>query len=122
LYSRKKEIDNTEEDINKIIEDLSNSGYLKDQYLADAYVRRQLSKGYGPRIIRYKLGVLKLSPENINLALESEAGKDLQLQAARNFAARNSRKDHRKIASSLYQRGFDSQVIQKVFDDMTFED
>src|SRR5258706_4808471 len=56
--------------IDSILEDLARSGYLDDQYLAEAYVRRQLGKGYGPRLISLKLGCLHLDHDSYALALD----------------------------------------------------
>ncbi len=92
--------------IDKIVDDLSGSGYLDDIYLAQAFVRRQLGKGYGPKIINYKLKVLGLSSEGIKSALKSEATEEALEKAKSKATSKVKDSDSRKIQFKLYQRGF----------------
>ena len=102
--------------IESILDDLQKSGYLNDSYLAAAFVRRQMVKGYGPRIIKIKLIQLRLDKTAISLALETEADKKAQLEAAKKYLAKKRAMDRRKSVQVLYQRGFDSQIINNLFD------
>ena len=55
LRSKKLKYSKPSPVIQAIIKDLKKAGYLDDAYLAGAFARRQLGKGYGPRIISLKL-------------------------------------------------------------------
>jgi SOS response regulatory protein OraA/RecX len=107
--------------ITAILHDLKESGYLDDPYLAQAYARRQLAKGYGPKIISLKLARLKLNKEVIELAL-AEASPEKQLEALQKYARKYPRLDRYKLTSRLYSRGFGSSVINKLFDVEYLED
>jgi SOS response regulatory protein OraA/RecX len=114
LRAKREEFVDATEEIDNIISELAASGYLDDVYLAEAFVRRQLGKCYGPRIISLKLKQLQLDPETIKIAIFSEATKELQIEAVQKFAAKNSRKDIRIVTNKLYQRGFASDIIREI--------
>ena len=99
--------------IDQIITELAASGYLDDIYLAEAYVRRQLGKCYGPKIIELKLKQLGLDQATIKNALFSEATKEAQTEAIQKFLAKYSRQDLRKVIDKLYRRGFPSSLIHR---------
>jgi len=104
------------EEIEEILTELSKSGYLDDLYLAQAYVRHQLSKNYGPRVIVLKLRQLRLDSSTINQAIDSEATTELQAQAIARYQARYRHDDPRKVSYKLYSRGFSGYLVKKVFD------
>ncbi len=108
--------------IDSILDDLSKSGYLNDKYLAEAFVRRQLSKGYGPKIISLKLKFLGLDREIISEVLKSQAYEELEVDSISRYCRKYPRVDPRKLISKLYQRGYNSQAIKKVFDSDWLED
>jgi SOS response regulatory protein OraA/RecX len=108
--------------IDEILFDLSKSGYLNDQVLANGYVRRQLSKGYGPKIIFLKLLRLNLEKDKISLAIEEEATPEAQLETISKLKAKYSKYDRYKLTAKLYGRGFSSSIINKAFDVGAFED
>ena len=123
LYRAKREkFENSEEEIKKILDELAASGYLDDVYLAQAFVRRQIAKNYGPRIITLKLKQLHLDSGAIKSAIASEATKELQVEAIAKFAAKNGRVDKRKLSYKIYSRGFSSDIIKYVFDETEFPD
>ena len=115
LRSKKLKLSDTNNIISDILRDLKKSGYLDDPYLAQAYARRQLDKGYGPRIISLKLNRLKVGKDIIDLALE-EADFEKQVTAIRKITSKYRNSDKYKLTSKLYSRGFNSSVINKVFD------
>lgn len=106
LYSEKKNFEPNTTLVEAIITDLAKSGYLDDRYLADAYVRRQLQKCYGPKIIRYKLKLLGLSDTQINEAMASEATPETINQAIEKISLKYHIQDPWKLKQKLYQRGF----------------
>lgn len=108
--------------IDSILNDLAGSGYLNDGYLASAYVRRQLSKGYGPKIIALKLKFLGLDRETISKSLIQEANEEAEASSIRKYCRKYTRLDPRKLTSKLYQRGYSGVIIRKLFDGDGFED
>lgn len=121
LRSKKLKIENTSRIIKDILKDLKKRGYLDDPYLAQAFARRQLAKGYGPKIISLKLSRMKLDRSVIDFALE-EADIDKQLEAIKKYAQKYSKLDRYHLISRLYARGFGSQAINKIFDSYYSED
>lgn len=119
--AKKLKLSNTSSVILEILNDLQKNGYLDDQYLAEAFARRQLSKCYGPKIISLKLHHLKLGNDVINQALD-EADIEKQIEAIKRYISKNNRQDKYKLISKLYSRGFNSSVINKVFDVEYLED
>lgn len=94
---------------------------MDDPYLAQAFARRQLAKGYGPKIISLKLSRMKLDRSVIDFALE-EADIDKQIEAIKKYAQKYSKLDRYHLISRLYARGFGSLAINKIFDSYYSED
>lgn len=117
LYDRaeKLKLGDVKEVIEKIIADLSNQGYLNDEYLIEAKVRQLLNKGYGPRYIKAKLRFLKIPEATISDQIKLLDQAQL-IAAARVFLNKKRYDDQRKSQNALFQRGFDFQTINKVFD------
>lgn len=106
VRAQKVSEDDCSDVVSKIVEDLRSSGYLDDVYLTQAFVRRQLGKGYGPKIISYKLKVLGVSAESIKEAIRSEATEEALDQAKAKAVGRINPSERQKIQFKLYQRGF----------------
>lgn len=122
LRAQKLKLSNSSQAIVTILDDLEKSGYLNDSYLAEAFVRRQLGKGYGPRVIFLKLKALHLDRDKIEIALDQEATLPLQVEAIKKYTPKIRSSDKRKIVFRLLSRGFSSSVINKVFDSEYIED
>lgn len=128
LRAEKEKLPNPDSEIEKIISELSKSGYLDDEYLAEAFVRRQLSKCYGPRIISLKLKQLGLNVQNIHEAISSQATKEIQIEIVKKYFLKNRRLDSRKLSNKLFQRGFSPDIIRSCHgeisynQDISFED
>ncbi len=116
LRAEKLGFDDPGKIIDSILNDLSKSGYMDDKYLAEAYVRRQLSKGYGPKIISLKLKYLGLDSQTVTDSIKSQAFEESEVASIRSFCDKNSRYEQGKLISKLYQRGYTSLSIKKVFD------
>lgn len=114
LKAESLDLEASSEVIESILEDLAQSGYLDDQYLAEAYVRRQLGKGYGPKVIAVKLKYLGLNPTLVTSALKSDATEEVELASIRHYCAKFPRLDRRKLIQKLYFRGYSGQLIKKV--------
>lgn len=121
LRAKKLNFNQANSVISDILIDLKKSGYLDDLYLAQAFVRRQLDKCYGPKIISLKLGQMRLDKDTISLALE-EADTKKQVEAVKKYSLKYRKLDKYKLISKLYGRGFGSQVINKLFDVECLED
>lgn len=121
LRSKKLKFEEANTVISDILRDLKSNGYLDDLYLAQAYVRRQLDKCYGPRIISLKLSRLKLDKSTIDIALE-DADMPKQLESIKRFALKYRKLDKYKLTSKLFGRGFSSTAIKKLFDVEYLED
>ncbi len=121
IRSKKLKFSDSTKVISTILKDLKKAGFLDDSYLAQAYARRQLSKGYGPRIISLKLKRLHLSQSVIDLAL-AEADKEKQLEAVKKYARKYPKIDKYKLISRLFSRGFIASTINKLFDVECSED
>ncbi len=122
LRAEKLNFDDPGSTIDSILDDLAKSGYLDDQYLAEAYVRSRLSKGYGPKIISLKLKFMGLSPETISMVLESTATEEAEMASIKRYCRKFPHPDSRKLVSKLYFRGYSGTSIKKVFDGDYFED
>ncbi|KKT67399.1 MAG: Regulatory protein RecX [Candidatus Woesebacteria bacterium GW2011_GWA2_44_33] len=122
LRAEKLNLSNSDSTINSILDDLAKSGYLNDQYLSEAFVRRQLSKHYGPRIISLKLKFLGLSREAVTEALSSSASLEAEIASIRQYLQKFPLLDHRKLISKLYQRGYSDRAIKSAFDGGYLED
>ena len=122
LRAEKLSLEDPGSTIDSILEDLGQSGYLNDKYLAEAYVRRQLAKGYGPKIISLKLKYLGLGTDLIKESLKSEASEENEIASIRKYTSKYPRLDPRKLISKLYSRGYSSQVIKNAFDSSYIED
>lgn len=92
--------------VEDILKDLQGSGYLNDSYLAEAFVRRCLGKGQGPKLIKYKLTQLGLSAAAITSALSTPENQELLEQVKAKIASKYASSDPYMVKSKLYQRGF----------------
>lgn len=119
--AKKLKLENTGEIIAEILDDLEKSGYLDDGYLAEAYVRRQLARGYGPKIISLKLRLLHLSQNSISEIITGISNSD-QLDAIKKYSEKYPNLDRYKLTQKLYSRGFQSSQINKLFDVECSED
>lgn len=119
--SKKLKFTDTTSIISDILKDLQKAGYLNDTYLAQAFVRRQLGKCYGPKIISLKLRRLGLDQGTLDIALE-EADIPKQVEAIKKYSLKYHKLDKYALTSRLYSRGFGSQAINKLFDVEYIED
>ncbi len=103
------------EEVEKALSEMAKLGYLNDVLAERAFVKQQLSKGYGARAIGFKMrikgGSLTCSP-----SFEEER------EALRSFVARKQLKvsDHKsrqKLFAKLMQRGFSQEVISNYLSD-----
>lgn len=105
--------------INRVIDMLIQSGYLKDQEWIDSFVRIQTSRRVGPLQISQKLQSKGVAKEYIGLALthiktsESQVSSINHLLKTR-YKTRNLAdfKERQKVAAALFRKGFSFDSIQ----------
>ena len=102
--------------IDEIIKDIKSGGFLDDLYLAQAYVRKELKKGWGPKIITLKLRRLGLDSTISQEAIRSEANLPAQVEAIRRLDKKIKSPDKRVKITKCFQRGFNGSAIFSVFD------
>ena len=116
LRAAKLNFTDAEEIIEQILSELRSTKFLDDHYLAEGYVRKELHKGWGPKIILYKLTRLGVEPETAKEALLTEADLEKQQAAIRHYIKKIARYDKRIQINKLFQRGFNSAAILSTFD------
>jgi len=98
-----------EKEISALIKELQKQGWLNDQELANRYVEQQKRKGYGSKVIAYKL-----REKAGEIAMLSEDSEDT-LKA---FIERRYLKDlpekRTKVINALLRRGFSYELIDRV--------
>lgn len=122
IFKTLENLETNQDEANQIVEKLQGWGYLDDKEMAKRltdYYREQ--KGYGPYVIRQKLGKKLIPTSIIEEVLEKY---DLELEeiaankAAHQFIMRNDYKENREwiapLARHLARKGFSSQIIHKI--------
>lgn len=114
------------DDVIKRLEDLR---YLDDESYAKSFINTQLrTTANGPKIIEQKL-VQKGVPENIIQDKIFDIDEDVLLENANEFAQKQIRKQKRasfqqmmtKIRQSLYQKGFNKEIIEETIKSLDLE-
>lgn len=109
LYLYQEKLDQQSHDsevVESVISDLARSGYLDDEYLTNAYIRRQLQKCYGPKIIRYKLKNLGVSTNQIEKGMTEEVTAEVLEATKEKIRLKYKAKSAQELSQKLYQRGF----------------
>jgi len=101
---------------NRVIEELQNNGYLKDEEFVQSSILRELKRGFGPRYIEMKLRAKGLSGEKIRYLITPE----MQAERIRQLIAKTplsksiaNRLAKQKAIRNLQRRGFDLDLILK---------
>lgn len=104
--------------INQIVESLEKSGFLDDQKLLESYVRTRLcDKTKGPYWIRPRLLHFGLNKNEIDAALKTHAGREIQIEVIGKYIAKKCHganpdlKTKAKLFRALSARGFSGQII-----------
>jgi regulatory protein len=106
----------SEQTIERLIEELRQLGYLNDQDWTDSYVRRQMERRVGPRLIAQKLkekGIAKMQHSLAKAHDEENQKKAIHNLLNTRYRSRNltNFKEKRKLIAALMRRGFDLPVI-----------
>lgn len=115
----------TEDDLDSILDDLEQKGYLSDDRFARSKVRSRSAR-YGNARIAYELKTSGVSTEVIEQALsevaESEANRARQLWLKRFGRSPQDFKERSQQMRYLLSRGFSMEVARKVINADDFDD
>lgn len=115
----------TEDDLDSILDDLEQKGYLSDDRFARLKVRSRSAR-YGNARIAYELKTSGVSTEVIEQALsevaESEANRARQLWLKRFGRSPQDFKERSQQMRYLLSRGFSMEVARKVINADDFDD
>lgn len=110
----------TPDTIQRILADFEARGYLNDTEWTRSFVRQQLAKKVGPRVIAQKLSFKGIGRDEIDSALAQE-GSNGQREALTSLLATkyrqknlNDYKERGKVIAALMRRGFDLEEITSV--------
>ena len=126
-YLRKKDVESIV--IEEIIVKLQKENYLNDLAFAKAFVRDRMNQSTkGPLLIANELEEKGVSAKIIEEAIK-EYTYDAQFQTALNWAQKQQkrksshayRKRKAQLKSKLYQKGYSSDVINAVFEEIRLE-
>ncbi|KRN99128.1 recombination regulator RecX [Companilactobacillus kimchiensis] len=126
-YLYKKEYHRDAVDL--VIKKLQDLRYLDDEAYANSFITTQLrTTANGQRVIEQKLA-LKGVPKNIIQDKMFDIDQDALLENAIDFAQKQVRKQKRasfkqmltKVRQSLYQKGFDKEIIEEAIQSLDLE-
>lgn len=115
--------------VDEVIDRLEKLRYLDDASYATSFINTQLrTTANGPKIIEQKL-LHKGVPANLVQDKLYEINQDTLLENATEFAQKQARKQKRasfkqmliKIRQSLYQKGFDNEIIEEAIKSLDLE-
>ncbi len=121
LYKEKLDEDKIISVTSPIISNLRNLALLDDESFAKSWAEWRLASLHpkGLRIIKMELSQKGVSKEIIELVLEKQEYKDMEVGAAKRVVAKQFKKvggDPFKIKNYLYSRGFTSSSIESAID------
>lgn len=108
----------SKEDVEEVIEDFLKRGYLCDLAWTESFVRCQIGKSYGLRLIEQKLKLKGVECDLIEKVLEPYRNHEtiienihgLLTKRYQSFDLKNFQ-ERRKVAASLVRRGFSFQEV-----------
>ncbi len=107
------------EDIEKIITELTQAGYLNDQVWIESFIRVQIQKKNGPSVITKKLMQKGIPAEMAKKAVNKQTKpKDLSQSVQRlmetKYKNKNLKdfKERQKVVASLIRKGFSLDTIK----------
>lgn len=115
--------------VDEVISRLEKLHYLDDASYAKSFINTQLrTTANGPKIIEQKM-VKKGVPNNVIQDAIVEIDYDTLLENATDFAKKQARKQSRasfkqmltKLRASLYQKGFDNEIIETAIKNLDLE-
>ncbi len=118
LRKKLKEKEYGAAEIEAVIKELLELGYLNDPEWIRGFIRAQLRKRYGPRMIRDKLAWEQFREDEYDEILADELEKcDPHEPVRRLIETRYKGKDRTKTISGLMRKGYSYDVIQGVLNE-----
>lgn len=117
LYSSDAEID-----LNLILDELEQEGYLSEQRFTESFIRMRIGRGQGLVRIRFELQQKGIKPDMIDACLDAMNIDSYELATAlylSKYGANTTAlglKEKAKRARFMSQRGFSSEEIKQVLD------
>lgn len=126
-YLVKKEIESIDRE--KIIQRLINMQLINDQQFSESYVRTQMKiSDKGPKVIEQQLKQKGLSPENIQHGLieysvenQLEVAQRVASKAMKRYQTKSFQEAKQKVRYYLLQKGFTSDITERVMEELAFE-
>jgi len=112
--------------VESVIAELIEQGWLCDRRFAESYVRQRLQKGYGPNRIAYELRQTGIADFDLDVIVHETAGSWLAL-LVRVYEKKYSqeqtltRNEWAKRSRFLLQRGFTGALIGALFDHLNLK-
>lgn len=103
------------EEIQKLIIDLKSQGWLNDEELAERFVERQKSRGYGAKVIAHKLR------EKAGFSCEIAESKETALNLIKKKYLKDLPHKKNKVIAALLRRGYSYDLIKTVLGDISSE-
>lgn len=101
--------------IQKLIKEFKHLGFIDDDRLISSYIEKYKHKK-SPREIQFLLGRKGIGKEKFSeLFIQSDED---QKTAIRKFALQKKNKDPKAVFAYLYRKGFSSQCIKEVLEDL----
>lgn len=107
-------------DLNALLDELENSGYLSDQRFSEMFVRYRISRGQGPQKIQYELSQRGVMPSLVEESMQLADVDWFELakeQREKRFGVEFPKdyKEQAKQSRFLAGRGFFSDTIHMIF-------
>lgn len=130
VISKLKELELDDGVIEEVLQKLRDQNLLDDQNYADSYVRTMmLTSDKGPTIIRQNLRMKKIGENLIDRALEQypenelmENGIKLAEKQLKHYHHFPTKTRLQKVRQSMMTKGFKSDLITKILDNITIEE
>ena len=97
----------SEESSQLAIEKCLQCGYIDDEALVLSYIRRELRKGYGPKLLISKIAFkLRIEKEDVQNIYDMQVTEEELLEQRQKLVAKKKFSDPYKERQYLYKRGF----------------
>jgi regulatory protein len=102
------------DEVESLIEELKQQGYLDDRSYIESIIRREKRARHGPIWVRQKLRALGADAVLIEEILEEQYSEEERLEAIGHLLEKKANKEKKNAIASIQRRGFDISEILKV--------
>lgn len=102
------------EEVEPLIEELTNQGYLDDRAYIEAVIRREKRARHGPIWIKQKLNSLGADSSLVEELLEENYPEEERIQTIDLLLEKKANKEKKNAIASVIRRGFAISEILKV--------